>query len=296
LERALDDLSKLLVQMKIVLYGDQENEAQPELIGQLVLEVLQTDLLSQLVANLDVAEFESRKDISQIFNALLQREVAGQSVYQYVAVHPEVIQMLVNSYENPAIALTAGTMLRECLHFEVLARHLIESDSFYKFFSYVEMSNFDVSSDAFATFKELLTRHKNLVAEFLARNYERVMEAYSRLLNSGNYVTRRQSIKLLGELLLDRANFSIMTRYISDPGNLKAMMMLLKDHSKNIQFEAFHVFKVFVANPQKPPPVVEILAKNKDKLIQFLSNFCTDKEDEQFNEEKQLLLREISRL
>jgi hypothetical protein len=35
-----------------------------------------------------------------------------------------------------------------------------------------------------------------------------------------------------------------MTKYISNPDNLKAMMIMLKDKSRNIQFEAFHVFKV----------------------------------------------------
>lgn len=50
--------------------------------------------------------------------------------------------------------------------------------------------------------------------------------------------------QLLGELLLDRHNFSIMTRYISNPENLKLMMNMLKEKSRNIQFEAFHVFKV----------------------------------------------------
>ena len=61
---------------------------------------------------------------------------------------------------------------------------------------------------------------------------------------SNNYVTKRQSLKLLGEILLDRANFNVMTRYISNEANLKMMMNLLRDKSKNIQFEAFHVFKV----------------------------------------------------
>lgn len=61
---------------------------------------------------------------------------------------------------------------------------------------------------------------------------------------SSNYVTKRQSLKLLGEILLDRANFSVMTRYIANEANLKMMMNLLRDKSKNIQFEAFHVFKV----------------------------------------------------
>ena len=35
-----------------------------------------------------------------------------------------------------------------------------------------------------------------------------------------------------------------MTRYIASESNLKMMMNLLRDKSKNIQFEAFHVFKV----------------------------------------------------
>lgn len=36
----------------------------------------------------------------------------------------------------------------------------------------------------------------------------------------------------------------VMTRYISNPENLKLMMNMLKEKSRNIQFEAFHVFKV----------------------------------------------------
>ena len=49
--------------------------------------------------------------------------------------------------------------------------------------------------------------------------------------------------QLLGELLLDRANVKVMMRYVGDPANLKLMMILLKDSSRSIQFEAFHVFK-----------------------------------------------------
>lgn len=56
------------------------------------------------------------------------------------------------------------------------------------------------------------------------------------------------SSQLLGELLLDRHNFTIMTKYISKPENLKLMMNLLRDKSRNIQFEAFHVFKVEFQN------------------------------------------------
>ena len=52
------------------------------------------------------------------------------------------------------------------------------------------------------------------------------------------------TLQLLGELLLDRHNFNVMTKYIGNPENLKLMMIMLREKSKNIQFEAFHVFKV----------------------------------------------------
>ncbi len=85
-----------------------------------------------------------------------------------------------------------------------------------------------------------------MVANFLETNYDKFFENYQKLLISENYVTRRQSLKLLGELLLDRYNFTVMTRYISNPDNLKLMMNMLREKSRNIQFEAFHVFKVYI--------------------------------------------------
>ncbi|XP_035533941.1 calcium-binding protein 39-like [Morone saxatilis] len=197
-------------------------------------------------------------------------------------------------YETPQVALNCGIMLRECIRHEPLAKIVLHSDHFNSFFNYVEMSTFDIASDAFATFKDLLTRHKVLVAEYLEQNYDAVFADYEKLLHSENYVTKRQSLKLLGELLLDRHNFTVMTRYISKPENLKLMMNLLRDKSPNIQFEAFHVFKVFVANPNKTQPIIDILLKNQTKLIDFLSNFQKDRmDDEQFNDEKTYLIKQI---
>lgn len=70
-------------------------------------------------------------------------------------------------------------------------------------------------------------------------------------------------------------------------------MILLRDPSKNIQFEAFHVFKIFVANPTKTKPVYEILLKNQKKLMDFLDTFQAGKDDDGFTEEKQFLYQQI---
>ena len=53
-----------------------------------------------------------------------------------------------------------------------------------------------------------------------------------------------------------------MTRYIASPEHLKMVMGLLRDPSASIQYEAFHVFKIFVANPRKDATVLELLKRN----------------------------------
>ena len=43
--------------------------------------------------------------------------------------------------------------MRECIRYEALTKILLYSENFYDFFKYVEVSTFDIASDAFATFK-----------------------------------------------------------------------------------------------------------------------------------------------
>lgn len=63
--------------------------------------------------------------------------------------------------EDAATALASGAMLRECLRYEELARVLLaHEDGWLPFFSHIALPAFDVASDAFSTFRELLTKHK----------------------------------------------------------------------------------------------------------------------------------------
>uniref|UniRef100_A0A8B9EVM0 Calcium binding protein 39 like n=1 Tax=Anser cygnoides TaxID=8845 RepID=A0A8B9EVM0_ANSCY len=243
-DKASEEVSKSLQAMKEILCGTTDKEPPTEVVAQLAQELYNSGLLVTLIANLQLIDFEGKKDVSQIFNNILRRQIGTRSpTVEYISAHPHILFMLLKGYESPNIALRCGIMLRECIRHEPLAKIILFSEQFRDFFKYVEMSTFDIASDAFATFKDLLTRHKLLVAEFLEQNYDTIFEDYEKLINSENYVTKRQSLKLLGELILDRHNFAIMTKYISKPENLKLMMNLLRDKSPNIQFEAFHVFK-----------------------------------------------------
>ncbi|KAK0527804.1 Hym1p [Tilletia horrida] len=315
--KATEELTRSLGQIKAILFGAEgdgssgsgssglngsssngnsgsSSDPSPELVAQLAQEVYANDILHLLLLHIWRLEFEARKDVAQIFNNLLRRQVGSRwPTVEYLNSRPAIIFVALKGYENPDVALNTGMILREMLRHESLAQILLESDRFYSFPDYIEKTTFGISCDAFSNFKETLTRHKPMEAAYLEKNYDRFFTMYTTLLQSPNYVTKRQSLKLLGEILLDRTNFNVMTRYISNEDNLKMMMNLLRDKSKNIQFEAFHVFKVFVANPRKPPVIENILRRNRDRLVSFLSNFHNDRDDEQFVDEKQYVLQII---
>lgn len=297
LEKSLEEVDKSIKAMKDLLLGDSDTEPNVETVVEVTQEACKIDVLELIVQRLPILGWEARKDCVHIWGAVLRQKVGStQCGLEYLESHTELLDFLVLCYENKEIALNCGSMLRECARYGTLSKYMLESVSFEMFFKFVEIPNFDIASDAFATFKELLTRHNAIVVTYLTARYAPFFANFDKLLRSSNYVTRRQSLKLLSDILLERSNSAIMMLYISDVRNLRVMMTLITDPSKNIQSSAFHVFKVFVANPQKPPQIVNILAKNREKLLRFLDDFHLDKEDEQFEEEKELLVKEIEGL
>lgn len=146
--------------------------------------------------------------------------------------------------------------------------------------------------------QEILVRHKEMIATYLETNFDLFFAKYNKtLIQSENYVIKRQSIKLLGELLLDRSNYNVMTKYVDAGEHLKLCMRLLLDDRRMINYEGFHVFKVFVANPNKSPAVQRILMSNRERLLRFLPGFLDDRtDDDQFMDEKSFLIRQIEGL
>merc|ERR1711879_1018815 len=212
----------------------------------------------------------------------------------------KILQKLINNYESnkSEVALNSGAILRDCIKNVDIACTVLENHH-QEFFKFANLASFDILSDAFSTFRDLMTRHKQMVKEFLETRSTEFFKEYSEIMiKSDNYVTKRQSIKLISEVLLDRANFQIMSKYVSDVDNLRVIMELLCDRSDAIKFEAFHVFKIFVANPNKAERVERLLIKNQNKLIEFLSDFQVEarQDDEQFQDERTYLIRQIRTL
>ncbi|KHG01174.1 hypothetical protein F383_20905 [Gossypium arboreum] len=257
-EEKMAELFKNLRELKSILYGNSESEPVSEACAQLTQEFFRENTLRLLITCLPKLNLEARKDATQVVANLQRQQVNSRLIASdYLEANLDLLDILIAGY-------------------------VLESQHMKKFFDYIQLPNFDIAADAAATFKELLTRHKSTVAEFLSKNYDWFFAEYnSKLLESSNYITRRQAIKLLGDILLDRSNAAVMTRYVSSKDNLRILMNLLR---------------LFAAKQNKPPDIVSILVANKSKLLRLFADFKTNKEDEQFEADKAQVVREIAAL
>ncbi|XP_076917560.1 putative MO25-like protein At5g47540 [Bidens hawaiensis] len=291
------ELTRLIHEVKIVLYGDDMSEPHEDACAKLTQEFFKEDILRLLIAHLPNLDPGSRQDITHVLANLQRQRVHGHYVAsEYFEQNTDILDLLIPGYDDPETAISFGAILRDCVRHQVAAKYILELDHMKTFFSYQHDTNFDVASDAAATFKELLTRHKSTVAEYLDNNYDWFFTEYSKLLESSNYITRRNAIKLLGAMLLDRSNTAVMVRYVSSLENMRILMNLLRDSNKTIQLEAFHVFKLFPANQNKPQDIVNVLVVNRSKLLRFLSEFTFEKADEAFEADKAQVMKEIKNL
>lgn len=301
-----------------------ETEADPSQVFACLQALIQEDLLYELSIYIHKLPFEARKDTQYIFSSAFRYRHPGSTsqdpdvLYYVVKERPQIITSLCNGYAYRESASPCGGMLREALKSESVAAVILydgqdqndrtlnlstevvkeipqRNGAFWRFFDWIEDGAFEISADAFSTFRDLLMKHKELVSEFLEANFDDFFVTYhKRLISSDNYVTKRQSIKLLGELLLERSYYRVMTRYVASPDHLKIVMQLLREKPSMIKFETFHVFKIFVANPDKSYGVQKILINNREKLLAFLPSFCEEKNDDvQFSDEKAFLIKHL---
>ncbi|KAJ6941132.1 MO25-like protein [Populus alba x Populus x berolinensis] len=296
-EEKMSELSKVILEIRVVLFGNGKAEPNPDACAHLAQDFFKHDTFRLLILSLPKLDLGARQNATHVIANLQRQRVSGRLIAsEYLENNLDLMDILLPGYEDGEIAVTYGAILRECIRHQIVARYVLETEHLKKVLTYVQIPNFDIASDAQATFKELMTRHKSTVAEFLSVNYDWFFQAYnSQLLESPSYITRRHAVKLLGNMLLDRSNSAVMVRYVSSLDNMRILMNLFRD-PKTMQLETFHVFKLFVANQNKPPEIISVLVTNRSKLLRFLGDFSIDKGDEQFEADKAQVIKEIATL
>ncbi|KAH9602087.1 hypothetical protein KSS87_000045 [Heliosperma pusillum] len=259
LPEKIEELGRLIAELKCILYGTSESEPNPEACAQVTHEFFQENTLRLLIICLPELDLEARKDATQVVANLQRQQVHSRLIAcDYLEANTDLLDILVSGYEIHRLALHYGNMLRECIRHQSIAKYVLESHT-RRFFDYIQLPDFDVSSDAAATFKELFTRHKSTVAEFLATNYDWV-----------NHLLQRVQHKI--------ARISGLHHKASSHQGIAPGTVL------------------FAANRNKPRDIVAILVANRSKLLRFFGNFKIDKENEQFEADKAQVIKEIAEL
>ena len=287
--------------MKDIFFGENQKAPDPSRCAKLGLRAIEAGIINQLVVMVNVIGFEASKSVKDIFTNLVNHDY-GQFQSQFL-MDPEnsnVFEFLLGAYQRKAeSALICGEMLRVCLSKKAIAKKLLTMDNLKLFFKeYLHRKDFTVWADALSTFRVFV--ESDHIVDFLAvdAHFVEFFKLFHEelVLRIDEYVTVRESLKLLGEMLLKRSNYNIMMRYIGDKGNLKVIMTVMTSKAENIKTEAFHVFKVFVANPKKTPPVHALLYHNRALLIEYLERFRPTSDEEQTDEEQKLLITTLKRL
>jgi calcium binding protein 39 len=187
--------------MKFVLQGTQEAESSPEQIYQLVTSLIDEDLLLLLATNLHRLPFEARKDTQVIFSYVFRFRPAAAApksdpiALSYVVCNrPQVLVELCRAYDHKESAPPAGSVLRELLKNEAAAAVILYDDGdvegssskglnaidrerpqsgrgvFWRFFDWIDKSSFEVSADAFTTFRVCHSRPVLVLMVIVANN------------------------------------------------------------------------------------------------------------------------------
>mmetsp|Transcript_109192 Transcript_109192/g.337140 ORF Transcript_109192/g.337140 Transcript_109192/m.337140 type:complete len:400 (+) Transcript_109192:251-1450(+) len=242
------------------------------------------DLPVQLLIDLPVLQFEARKDVMNICCALLWPGMPQQlrrQVLGYVKHHPRVFSVLVKGYGNTEVALQYGVVLRSYMRHAELVEAFLESHLIFDLLHHARNPSIDISADAIFTLREVLLEHKEVSAAWLEANFRQFFAAFNGLLDSGDYLLQRQALTLMSSMFLDRHFKKVMVTYVNDDMNLRIHMNLLLSPSRVLRYDAFQVFKVFAANPQKPRRVHLILFKNKQGLVKILEGIQSPRADDE---------------
>ena len=165
-----------------LLTRQSEVESSAEQVLQLVNSIIQEDFLYLLTRSIHLLPFESRKDTQTILSFVLRFKPPNNNAAEPPGIsyvidsRPEVIIELCRGYEHRESAMQCGSVLREALKHEAIATIILFHNAtenskiirideidldepqtgdgvFWNFFPWIDRGVFEISTDAFTTFR-----------------------------------------------------------------------------------------------------------------------------------------------
>jgi len=280
----------------------------PEEIEKCLSVAQSTNLMIHIANRVACLEPEARRATSAIWGYLLkvpQPSTNKRVMTDYLIAHSEAVKSLLSKYgKNTSSAdVIIGVMIRDATRFPQIIEYIFKNDLVYELFPVLTSDNFDVSTDGFQTLKDVLTNHHEISAPWISKNFYKFFPECVDLLKTkggtgkSDYVTVRQMIALLSTIMLERPFMETMIQFVCHEEFLITTLVLLGNSSKVVQYETFHLFKIFAANPRKPPKVAKLLNQNRDRIIKILDQIEQDRlDDNEFKQDKNAVVAKLNAL
>jgi calcium binding protein 39 len=185
------------------------------------------DMTLTLVESIAVFPFEIRKELLGITISLLG---AGGGLEENIASQiGSIFNILTQNYNQPELAMICGQFLRDLASSGIIQLNLLTMNTFQTLIRFSFSETFEISSDAFETFKLLLSNPARFVIEFVNLNFAELLEMLYSLINTDNYFLKRSALSLYIHLLNVDSGFA--SKVLTGDDNLKFVMNLLKDEN-----------------------------------------------------------------
>uniref|UniRef100_A0A7S3PIF8 SPIN90/Ldb17 leucine-rich domain-containing protein n=1 Tax=Aplanochytrium stocchinoi TaxID=215587 RepID=A0A7S3PIF8_9STRA len=233
--------------------------------------------------------------ISEMFSYVFQlQEALSPPVVKYVNTRAKELAealsvvLRANNMSLHTSAIFRNTIMHECVYRECLCedlriiKHLIAHC--------VETQN----PHSFGILEMILMRDRNAVSALLQENDNAPMffQKYVRLFECKDYHLLARIVRILADMLLDKQNLYVSKMFIGEGEYLLLVLRLLLIPDKIVNLEAFHVLKVFVANPEMKNEVAHTLMSNSEGLILYIKELLRDDEQDDVTlAERDLIIR-----
>jgi hypothetical protein len=239
------------------------------------LDILVDGTLSKWVlTHLQLFSASCRHDIVQIYTFVNRNKRSKMIFTAYLlSTNPVILSTLLQNFPDPSVGRTSSTLVQEFIRSEpVCARVLKEKVLHLPMFAFCKSTDFDLATEAFSTVITLFTKHPATAVKHMISKYDEFIELYNTLLRSKQYITVRQALRGMHDILQSKQHFKFLIRYVNDPAQLHVILRSLFGKTQSTKLEAFAIFRIFVANPKKQQGVIDSMVEHMDRILALLDS------------------------
>lgn len=235
--------------------------------------MMEVELPLNLVALMPLLRFEAQKRIMDIICVLLRQDIAKEMsahLVVYIRNRPQFFDLLLDGCAHNETDVHSGVILRSCMRNNELVQAFLKHGGGFKLLDFIIKSQeADKALDLFTTLSCALLQCREAASSWLKANAQCFFGRLNCLLQR-DFVLQRLVLSLLADVFLDKCFQVAMLGYVSKLENLKIVMELMRGGSLTVRLAAFRLFQLFVANPNKPEPVLRVLLNNRQRLVGLL--------------------------